>query len=571
MKRLLFAPFLLALPVCAATNYNPSVGTIEWFIEKNNQIYQKQQIANPNSPKYNRTLGTMTKPIGTTKLPTYMPQRITQQSFARGIFNSLVRKHPVVLATTTAMAALEIYQCSTASSGWCHAEEVTECEPGSIPLPLRNACGKPAPLYGCKLQQIQLIGSSGYFNPNTHLSMSALTAHFAKNDFTRDPPYVCPTSTGSIEHTTKQRGTHDITQPTCSLEQPYQDVDFTFKNTITKLTSTTIRNATEKIGCELSDPIDTVTTTASGVARFTFQPTSEIECPVDYPQGPISYDDGETVGDFCFAPLNQPEPEQREVTLDDLKQWIAERPNIFDDVPDTVLKDPNTGKPDDTFFDKPKSTPISRQLSDAFEGLGTGLAQDNNPSAPYYIPPEIKPDVEEARDKFHDGEPFTDPFTNTTITPDPEPTTPDPYAPPAEVVVNLDGLTVDVEVDMNWDDFPGITQTQYEESNEKLSSPFENAEMPDIQSADNDFFETLQEPPPLPFSPFDFGSLWPISGGQCVGFTVEMSIRGDVKSVMMDRHCPPYNEWAHPLIAWFLQLLTALHIFHLFSRMISAG
>ncbi len=163
-------------------------------------------------------------------------------------------------------------------------------------------------------------------------------------------------------------------------------------------------------------------------------------------------------------------------------------------------------------------------------------------------------------------------MTNTTVTPDPgENTINPPYSPP--ITVNLEGLVVEVqvEVDMNWDEFPGITQEQYEESNNKLSDAYDSFEIPDFESIDGDFIESLEVNPDLPFSPFNFGDIWPIQGGQCTGFEVSMSVRGETKQVTMDKHCPPYNEWAHPLIAWFLQLLTLLHIFHLFSRMISAG
>ena len=515
-------------------SYSSHVGTIEWFIEKNNTIYQQQKIANPNSPKYNRTLGTMTKPIGTTKLPTYMPQRITQQSFARGMFNALVKRHPVALAATTAIAALEIYECATSESGWCtggQEEYVPECPNGG------------------DYQHHPDLGHICTGTPDVKptYEVQAFSQSFG---LTLSPPSHC---------------TSDEIMPV--LQGGHGDQDVSWQ-------SSQITGSGNTFQCQVNYSIrpDSRFSWTPRVVTVTYNkvPSSKTCPPTDATSLTNNFGNGDD--HICWAPAVTENPDPpRDVTLDDLKRWIAERPNVFDDVPDTILKDPVTGKPDDTFFDNPRHTPISPPLSDAFESLGTGLAQDSNPSAPYYIPPELKPDVETARDKFHDGEPFTDPFTNTTVTPDPEPTEPNPYTPPAEITVNLENLTVEVDVDMNWDEFPGITQDQYEESNDKMAEAYDSFETPDVEGADSDFLDTLQEPTELPFAPYDFGNLWPISGGQCTGFNVNVSVRGEPKTIVVDKHCPPYNEWAHPLLSWFLQLLAALHIFHLFSRMISAG
>jgi hypothetical protein len=215
-------------------------------------------------------------------------------------------------------------------------------------------------------------------------------------------------------------------------------------------------------------------------------------------------------------------------------------------------------------LDNPTSTPISQPLSNALVAVARGDNQSTNPSAPNYIPPEIEQAVKDIRKKFHDGEPFVDPYTNTSVTPQPQPSDPKPFDPSTE-----QKITVDAKV--SWDDFPGLTQSQYEQSNDKLATAIDKLEIPDPAKPNNEFLDTVKQNPEIPFNPIRFDSFWPIVGGQCRGFNIVMSVAGDTRTVLMDKHCPPYNEWAHPLIAWFLQLLTVLHIFHIFSRMINKG
>lgn len=535
MFRTLLLLILLSTPFLT---FAATPGTVEYFVHNssNGKPFAVGRVPNhpwpatTSSPPF--TFGTMTKPIGSTKLPTYMPQRITPASFARGMFNAIVRGHPVAKAAVVGWA---VYECATAESGLCAGGGDTDpfCSDGGT---LTNQNG----LFVCAVEPsnspwVATIGS-GTFTATADSQSDAYNA-------------VC-NQYAAVQTSSESQRTWRVRVPT-----EYQSCR------IESWRSIKLQDGSWSPGSmQTVSNIPVVVTQTNG----TFCP------PSSHPT--FTNIGGTEPNQYCWKLADTPDPEPvRDVTLDDLRDWMAQNPYIFDNLPDDVLKDHNTGKPDDTFFDKPKHTPISPPLSDAFESLGTGLAQDTNPSAPHYIPPELKPEVEQARDKMHNGEPFVDPFTNTTVTPDPAPSDPDPYTPPSEVVVNLDGLNVNVEVDMNWDDFPGLTQEQYEQSNDKLATSFDSVEMPDIQGSDSDFLDSVGQNPDLPFSPFDFGTLWPVTGGQCTGFAVTMSIRGDTKSVMMDKHCPPYNEWAHPLIAWFLQLLCALHIFHLFSRMISAG
>lgn len=523
---------LLILLLTPFLTFAATPGTVEYFVHNSSsgkpfaigRVPNHPWPATTSSPPF--TFGTMTKPVGSTKLPTYMPQRITPASFARGMFNAIVRGHPVAKAAVVGWA---VYECATAESGLCAGGQIDETCPAGGTYYEGHGCGVPEQM-GEPKWQAQCRRQSG---GNDIVTLTHADAE-------------------QIRRQCEQLGSGWVSF-SCGVSSTSTNNGSFFAATYYKKIDDT---------CS-SDP--TPQYQISAITNFQLLPAQPY-CPEGFSNGPANIDGSK----ICFAPLPDPS-EVKDVTLDDLRDWMAENPYIFDNLPDDVLKDHNTGKPDDTFFDRPKHTPISPPLSDAFESLGTGLAQDNNPSAPHYIPPELKPEVEAARDKFHQGEPFTDPFTNTTVTPEPTPTDPDPYTPPAEVTVNLDGLTVDVNVDMKWDEFPGLTQDQYEESNDKLATAFEGVEMPGVEQADSDFIDSIGQNPDLPFSPFDFGTLWPITGGQCTGFVVTMAVRGDTKAVMMDKHCPPYNEWAHPLIAWFLQLLTALHIFHLFSRMLTAG
>lgn len=549
----IFIFLLLTFSVtCHASGSNWPPGSIQWYVEKWNNQDQRRRIASPNYQRQiatqrllDRSFSTATRPVGSTGLPTYQPQRITPQSFARGMFNALVRKHPVA---TAAILAAGAYECATSETGFCIGgsggvepeplPESAKCPDGGTLF--MDMCTMPAPIK----PTYSFLSADGPF------ASSIPDACMAWGE------YMAPIVQDNISRAVS--GTHVTSVLAADFLEPHR-CRVTFLTNSTRLDGTTYSAQSQD-------------------NRYNYWTgPSSAQCPPDgsvgaaFTQGPFVTSEGQNL--CYYEALPDPAFQQgRPITLEDLGYtgYVSDLLPSIQEVDEDILTDPATGKPNADFFDNPKSTPISPRLSDAFTDVASGVAQSNNPSAPHYYPPDVINDIIEAREKFHQREPFVDPLTNTTVTPDPgENTTNPPYAPP--VTVNLEGLVVEVEVDMNWDEFPGITQEQYEQSNDKLSDAYDSVELPDFESIDGDFIDTISQNPDLPFSPFNFGDIWPIQGGQCTGFDVSMSVRGETKQVTMDKHCPPYNEWAHPLIAWFLQLLTLLHIFHLFSRMISAG
>lgn len=547
MLRILIFLLLTFSVTCHASGSNWPPGSIQWYVEKWNNQEQRRRIASPNYQRQietrrllERSFSTATRPVGSTGLPTYQPQRITPQSFARGMFNALVRKHPVA---TAAILAAGAYECATSETGFCIGGS-GGVEPE--PLPESAKCPDGGTLFMDMCTMAAPLKSSYECKINTDTIGRAQTIDDCLASAQPQIPYpetnYCP----------------DI--------EPYVHAYFDLNGSAGWRYRRTWPNGT----CYGEYMLYTMPVSITNYSEA-------YQCPPDgsvgaaFTQGPFVTSEAQNL--CYYEALPDPAFEQgRPITLEDLgySGYVSDLLPSIQEVDEDILTDPATGKPNADFFDNPKSTPISPRLSDAFTDVASGVAQSNNPSAPHYYPPEVINDIIEAREKFHQREPFVDPLTNTTVTPDPgENTVNPPYAPP--VTVNLDGLVVEVEVDMNWDEFPGITQEQYEQSNDKLSDAYDSFEMPDFESIDGDFIDTISENPDLPFSPFNFGDIWPIQGGQCTGFDVSMSVRGETKQVTMDKHCPPYNEWAHPLIAWFLQLLTLLHIFHLFSRMISAG
>jgi hypothetical protein len=48
--------------------------------------------------------------------------------------------------------------------------------------------------------------------------------------------------------------------------------------------------------------------------------------------------------------------------------------------------------------------------------------------------------------------------------------------------------------------------------------------------------------------------------GQCVPFTLNVSIRGESKQIVVDKHCVPYDAWAKQLVEWLLWVFTAFNI-----------
>lgn len=54
--------------------------------------------------------------------------------------------------------------------------------------------------------------------------------------------------------------------------------------------------------------------------------------------------------------------------------------------------------------------------------------------------------------------------------------------------------------------------------------------------------------------------------GSCSPFTLNVSIKGDSKSIVVDQHCEPYETYFKPLVQWLLWVLTAIALINISSQ-----
>jgi len=265
-----------------------------------------------------------------------------------------------------------------------------------------------------------------------------------------------------------------------------------------------------------------------------------------YVNGPYTATDG---AKYCYK--GTPTKAGMPVPVDWLENKITSDPTKIDDLGLDDFVDWSTGAPIPDLFDKPTVEDVSPAFRDAAEGAARGTSQSNNPSAPHYIPPDKVQDFYRELEKWYNGEPFQDVFTGKPI----EPTKPAPEPTKTD-----------------WTDFPGITQGQYEDSNNKWGNESAN-KAPDIKSdidAVQKSFDELKEiikdePKEVPFELNPF-KLINFPHGGCKGFSVDASLRGEPKTILVDQHCPPYDAWGRPIVEWILGVFTLLHIFNIARR-----
>lgn len=238
---------------------------------------------------------------------------------------------------------------------------------------------------------------------------------------------------------------------------------------------------------------------------------------------------------------------------------LADDPEILDGIissPDIGLDDfvdQQTGQPYDSLFPEKRFDDVSEKFANAAKAITTRTAQTSDPSnTETYIPPDVYNITVTNVNQWFEGNTFTDTFTQQHITPD--------NGEPSE------GIPTD------WTDFPGLTQKQYDSSNERVGT---NA-MQQIQSIDNaetdeqvafdrfkDFANTHPKDPDF-FTLADYIDL-PTSGS-CVGFSIDASLSAQPVHIFVDQHCPPYDAWGRPLVEWFLGVLTIIQLFRIFQR-----
>lgn len=535
---------LFAFPVYASTQ----PGTVQWAIDKRNSIHRQHQIAFPQNRA--QTVGTLTSPTGSTSPVRYNPQKVTPRSLGRGTLQQLARRHPYAIALATAYGAYEYFYDDGTSDWVTGGVYEIPCDPGEVFNPDGGLCGIPAPDESCEIIDFRVRDWAHNQSPSfTELSQVDSYYHSRRTD--SDPPANCPTSIGGSFISTSVRFEHDFTT-ICEQGTTYSSFNLT-------RIATTHRSTRTASGCELTDEINSITQERTATLRG--QISDEPFCPESHPIGLQFFDNGETIGNFCWRYRSMTDPTP--ISLDDFVDWQTGQPLSNTLYPDFFV-DAQTGQPIQDFFDSPSFTDISQQLSDAFESIAAGTAQSTNSSGQNYYNPQLLTDINHALDRFHEGQHFIDPFTGQNVQPDPNVNVDTEVigSPGGDVIVNVD-VSVENEVNMNWDEFPGLTQAQYEESNEKLADAFTDAPLSDIQDIDNQFTDFIEnqigtaEPPEF----FDFGLLWTPNTGQCTGFTLTATIRGQTRTIPVDQYCEPYNRYFHPVIFWMTYLLTGWSVF----------
>lgn len=269
---------------------------------------------------------------------------------------------------------------------------------------------------------------------------------------------------------------------------------------------------------------------------------------------------------YTIGPINskchRPKPTYKQVpiTPEWIEQQIDDNPEPFNNNTDVGLGDFvdwETGLPRPDIFENPTYDSVSDAFADAAESIANGTVQHTNPSADNYVPSDLMPQLLVQINNWHEGNAFIDVFNNKQINPD-VPTPP--------------------SADLSWDDFPGITKSQYESSNNSWANsalsgqPSTQSELDKILSEQQKLTDFINAAPPA--NPFDFNLVdflnLPTSGG-CRGFTLDVSILAEQKTIRVDQHCPPYNAWGMPVVSWLLSIFTVLTCFQIFRRTLEAS
>ncbi|WP_105188898.1 hypothetical protein [Pseudoalteromonas sp. T1lg48] len=242
------------------------------------------------------------------------------------------------------------------------------------------------------------------------------------------------------------------------------------------------------------------------------------------------------------------------------RMGITSGPDVL--TPEAFLQ-PGTTEAYPDFYESVSPMPeLSPALSSALSSLASGLHQTTDPNAAHYIDPAMLPQVQAALNSAFNDQPFYDPYADTVVDPVAEPM-PDPNPEPAP----------EINVNVEFPPFEGLTQQQYEQSNQKWHNELANG-LPEIQQDwtqhQDDFTSSVQavETTDVPTEIFDISSLWQIGTGSCIGYTDVSNLSNGTITLIYDKHCPAYDSWGRTLVSWFLGIITALYIFHLWDKTI---
>ncbi|MBN8446205.1 MAG: hypothetical protein J0M22_12140 [Gammaproteobacteria bacterium] len=337
---------------------------------------------------------------------------------------------------------------------------------------------------------------------------------------------------------------------------PINQISLSSASIGTKVTSSSVQEtcyANASTGwqptCTTSPPSVSVTNIVGVVNLGESQ--EDYRCP---PESDPSYTNGPIVlngSQSCFKPSKRYQVNPADEAW--LNEQIEKNPNLLAnaDIGLDDFVDWETGLPYPDLFNNPTFDPVSPSFADAAESIANGTVQHSNPNAPNYVPSEMMPNLLVQINNWHEGQTFVDVYTNQTITPE---------APPKE------------ETPIDWSKFPGITKSQYEASNnswgnQAVQGQSVQTEVDKLTQEHQKLTDFIESPlPNFAGQPklLDFVTL--PTGGGCRGFNLSVSIRGEPKTITVDQHCPPYNDWGQPVVSWLLSIYTLLLCFRIFHR-----
>lgn len=243
----------------------------------------------------------------------------------------------------------------------------------------------------------------------------------------------------------------------------------------------------------------------------------------------------------------------------------------------------DSGKPLQEAFEYVTPYPsLSPDAEVALNNVARGLAQTTNPNSPYYYNTELYNQLQALLSNLHRGLPTIDPYTNKVVdgayeklpdnsaTPQPDPAQ---NPQPVNVTVNVPEIKLDA-----------LTQAQYEESNAKQFEQFNTEAQTQLDSLEaletkitdtqqkfiDDLGKGISDESLMPDF-FKLSSLWtPVASGSCLPFVLNVSLRGQPKTIEVNQHCPPYNAAIKPLLMWSMYIFTALYIIRIYGATLMA-
>lgn len=305
--------------------------------------------------------------------------------------------------------------------------------------------------------------------------------------------------------------------------------------------------------------------------------------PFDDPSYILAFDsDGDGKIDKCFSPAVNEQYKDQPVTTEDMAEPYADDLMEWHNTSISDMKgwDPyidSNGNVEPEYIDSYNQPAVSPSMNEYMKSVASGTYQTTDANAPNYVPSEMVQPTQSAINSTFNNDPFIDPTTAEVVTPSTSTdgaATPDPS--PTGDADNPLHVTGNFTVDVQIPEDDTISQTEYEQSNEKFFNDFDtqaqlestklDTKIDDLKTADQDFIDSLM-PDITGFDVPDFPTLstiWPsFQTGTCIPLILNASVANLQQTITFDAHCPPYNTYIHPLLVWLLYLATGLYIFHL--------